>query len=78
MQANPDKNLRELRDQVVSAQYRVDPVAVADAIVRRRWSVFIAPEAAPVCSIAARRWQRSQQSSAASRSDRGRTDVLAA
>jgi len=56
----------------------VDPVAVADAIVRRRWSVFIAPEAAPVCSIAARRWQRSRQSSAASRSDRGRTSVLAA
>ena len=28
--------------------------------------------------IAARRWQRSRQSSAASRSDRGRTDVLAA
>jgi hypothetical protein len=62
----------------VNAHYRVDPVAVADAIVRRRWSVFIAREAAPVCSIAVRRLQRACETSAASRPESRRTEVLAA
>jgi hypothetical protein len=38
-------NLAELRDRVALASYQVDPQAVADAIVRRRWSVAIVPPA---------------------------------
>jgi hypothetical protein len=54
MHGNRETDLRELHNLVANAQYRVDPVAVADAIVRRRWSVFVAPKQAPVCSIAPR------------------------
>jgi hypothetical protein len=54
MHGNRDTDLRELRSLVANAQYRVDPVAVADAIVHRRWSVFVARKQAPVCSIAPR------------------------
>ena len=78
MQEKRDRQLHKLREQVVNAQYWVDPVAVADAIVRRRWSVFIASESAPVCSIAERRWHRTRETSATSRSERRRTEVLAA
>ena len=44
MHEHRDKDLRELRERVANAEYRVDPVAVADAVVRRRWRVVIAPE----------------------------------
>jgi hypothetical protein len=36
-----DTNLNELRTSIGVARYDVDPVAVADAIVRRRWRVAV-------------------------------------
>lgn len=36
-----DIELTELRTRLTKAEYRVEPRAVADAIVRRRWSVAV-------------------------------------
>ena len=36
-----DSSLNELRNSIRVARYDVDPVAVADAIVRRRWSLAV-------------------------------------
>lgn len=36
-----DTNLSEIRNNIRIARYDVDPVAVADAIVRRRWSLAV-------------------------------------
>ena len=41
------KQVRQLRDQVSHAEYRVDSRAVADAIVRRRWAVSVGTRRAP-------------------------------
>jgi hypothetical protein len=38
-----DTSTEALRQRLHVGEYRVDPTAVADAIVRRRWSVAIAP-----------------------------------
>jgi hypothetical protein len=53
-----DTSLHELRDRITVSGYQVDPVAVADAIVRRRWSVAIAPQAGLRPSSAPRRRAR--------------------
>ena len=37
-------NLNALRGRIAASTYLVDPLAVADAIVRRRWSLAIGPE----------------------------------
>jgi hypothetical protein len=50
MDDHRDIKLHELRQQVVSGEYRVDPRAIADAIVRRRWSVASAPHPAEAYS----------------------------
>ena len=39
---NQGRNLNALRDNIRIARYDVDPVAVADAIVRRRWTLAVA------------------------------------
>ena len=39
--------LAQLRERISLASYDVDPVAVADAIVRRRWRVDVLSPAAP-------------------------------
>ena len=49
------EKLRQLRMQVASAEYDVDPGAVADAIIRRRWVVAVGREPSGVPSIASRR-----------------------
>ena len=65
MEHRHENELDELRKLVTTAEYRVDPGTVADAIVRRRWSIAIAPEPAHVYSIAPRRWPRARVRSVA-------------
>jgi len=60
MQQNLRTQVRELRQQVTSADYRVDSHAVADAIVRRRWAVAVAARSAQPRVIAASSWNRPQ------------------
>jgi hypothetical protein len=60
MHEHRDKDLRELRERVANAEYRVDPVVVADAVVRRRWRVAIAPGAAALYSVASPRGSRAR------------------
>jgi Anti-sigma-28 factor, FlgM len=52
MQDHRDIRLQELRERITNGEYRVDPHAVATAIVRRRWSVAIALLPEPVSPIA--------------------------
>ena len=78
MPQHRDKDLRELRERVANAEYRVDPVAVADAVVRRRWTVAIAPEPAALSSIAPRRWSQARLTSVPSGGKRGSRELLAA
>lgn len=47
MNQPPHNHIRELREQVSHAEYRVDTRAVADAIVRRRWAVSVRARPAP-------------------------------
>jgi hypothetical protein len=54
------KDVRELRRQVTSDQYRVDSQAVADAIVRRRWAVAVAARPARTRVIASPDYDRVQ------------------
>lgn len=55
-----DTNLNELRARVAVAAYKVDPVAVADAIVRRRWSLAIFSDPRPWTENAPRRRTRAR------------------
>ena len=52
MHDHRDIKLQELRKRITNGEYRVDPRGVADAIVRRRWSVAIALLPEPVSPIA--------------------------
>lgn len=56
MTEHPHKPIRELRQQVSDDAYEVDSRAVADAIVRRRWSVTVAMKPAKTRVIAAPEW----------------------
>jgi hypothetical protein len=56
----------------------MDPRAVADAIVRRRWSVAIAAELAPVSSMGPRRRTRARVSCVPRSEAQSATRVLAA
>ncbi len=47
-----DSKLHELHKRIANNEYVVDARVVADAIVRRRWSVVVPSRAAPVSSIA--------------------------
>ena len=38
-----DTSVEALRERLHVGEYSVDPAAIADAIVRRRWSVAITP-----------------------------------
>jgi hypothetical protein len=78
-------DLRELRKRVKTAEYRVDSGAVADALVRRRWVVAVAPGRAPadsgratVAQIASRRGPRARVTCVDPGLPRGRTEALAA
>ena len=78
MKPDPHKqHLHELAEQVASAEYRMDPRAVADAIVRRRWSVAIVPELAPVSAIGSRGRTRARVQ-CVTRDTRRAANVLAA
>ncbi|HLY48405.1 MAG TPA: hypothetical protein VKR21_04350 [Solirubrobacteraceae bacterium] len=44
---HPAPILAQLRERISLASYEVDPVAVADAIVRRRWRVDVVSPPAP-------------------------------
>ena len=55
MDTDRDTKLRELRKLVVSGEYRVDPGAVADAIVRRSWLASETTWSSTEPSIASRR-----------------------
>jgi hypothetical protein len=47
-----DSKLHELHKRVANNEYVVDARLVADAIVRRRWSVVVPSRPAPASSIA--------------------------
>lgn len=78
MYEHRDNNLRELRERVANADYRVDPVAVADAVVRRRWRVAIAPQPSALSSIASRRWSRARLTSVTPGGERATRELLVA
>lgn len=78
MMKQTDTNLHELRDQITVSAYRVDPVAVADAIVRRRWSVAIAPQTGLRPSSAPRGRGRARVRCIARGRSAGRIQTLAA
>lgn len=59
---NHETNVDELRDRVSGAAYQVDPVAVADAIVRRRWSVAFGSQPGSSRSMAQRTSMRARVS----------------
>lgn len=63
---------------VASGEYRVNPRAVADAIVRRRWSIVVASQGAQVAPMAWRRWTRPRSSSVDRGEEPTRTHALAA
>lgn len=73
-----DNNLSQLRDQLAAAEYRVDPVAVAEAIVRRRWSVAIASHSGSRTASSPRPRSRAQVSCIARRGASSRMRALAA
>lgn len=75
---NRNTDLTGLHDQIADAEYRVDPIAVADAIVRRRWSVTVAPAAGAWSSAASRRRTRTRVSCIARGGARGGMRALAA
>jgi Anti-sigma-28 factor, FlgM len=78
MAEHRDKRLQELRRRVMNGEYRVDPHALADAIIHRRWSVETALELAQVSSIASRRGRRAHVQRAGSAARRAGTEALAA
>jgi hypothetical protein len=43
--------LQELRQRLASGEYTVDPHVVADAIVRRGWSIAVPPPLAELASV---------------------------
>jgi hypothetical protein len=47
-------NLSELQKRIKIARYDIDPVAVADAMVRRRWSLAVAAYGRPSVTCVAR------------------------
>ena len=52
------RQVRELRLQVANAEYQLDSHAVAEAIVRRRWTVAVAAKPAPTSVIPSSGWDR--------------------
>jgi hypothetical protein len=60
MNDHPYSKLQDVWNRVTNAEYRVDSRAVADAIVRRRWTIAIGPEAAQVSVTRVRRVGRSR------------------
>jgi hypothetical protein len=69
--------LHEVWNRVTNAEYCGDPGAVADAIVRRRWTVAIGPEPAQVSVIASHRWTRTRVRRDGRSRRRTRTQALA-
>jgi hypothetical protein len=78
MHQHRNTELRQLRERVANAEYRVDPVAVADAVVRRRWRVAIAPDNTALALIASRRVSRTRLTSVATGGERTPRELLAA
>jgi hypothetical protein len=56
MDDHRDSKLHELRKRIANNDYVVDPRVVADAIVRRQWSLVVPSRLAPVSSIASTEW----------------------
>jgi hypothetical protein len=73
-----DINLNELRARISVAAYKVDPVAVADAIVRRRWSLAIFSDPRPWSVNAPRRRPRARVTCIPRRGNAVRAGALAA
>jgi hypothetical protein len=53
MDHHREHKLQQLKAQVRSGEYRVDPVAVADAVVHRVWGFDVDPALSPVPLAAA-------------------------
>jgi len=60
MDRPPDRHIGELRQRIISAEYRVDSQAIAEAIVRRRWKVAIAAKPATTSVVLSRGTDRVQ------------------
>ena len=73
-----NSDLNQLRDSIRVARYDVDPVAVADAIVRRRWSLTVATRGAGRVPPAAGRRGRASVSCIARRGPGRAVERLAA
>ena len=73
-----DMRLNQLRDSVGIARYDVDPVAVANAIVRRRWTLAVAPRGAARVSPAAGPRRRASVSCITRRGPERANETLAA
>jgi hypothetical protein len=73
-----DTNLSQLRDSIRIARYDVDPVAVADAIVRRRWKVAVVPRSGIRPASSSGRRSRAQVSCIGRRGAGSRARALAA
>jgi len=73
-----EANLNELRDSIRVAGYAVDPVAVADAIVRRRWRVAVVPRSGIRPASSSGRRSRAQVSCIGRHGTGSRSRALAA
>jgi hypothetical protein len=58
-----DSKLHDLRRRVTNGEYRIDPGAVANAIVCRKWALCVRPESAHASSSASGRHGHAQVSS---------------
>jgi hypothetical protein len=56
MNHHPHQHVRQLRQQVINAEYEVDSRAVAEAIVRRRWAVAVVAKPAKTRVIPSSDW----------------------
>ena len=73
-----DSKLDELRRRVANGEYRVDPGAVAEAIVGRKWALSLGPESAHASSVASGGYPRTHLSSVGGRPARTPAEALAA
>ena len=73
-----DSKLHELRRSVTNGEYRIDPAAVAEAIVSRKWALSVRLEPAHASSIASGRHGDAAVSSVDGGAARTQAEALAA
>jgi hypothetical protein len=73
-----DSKLHELRRRITNGDYRVEPGAVADAIVGRKWALSVWPESPHTPSLASGRQSGVHVSSVRGRAARTPAEALAA